>query len=105
MRHGASECATLVLGRTLGESLEVEFDSLSGTQVPKPLLKIFLEGYQSGQLGRTVNPLAKPSLVRIQLLPPYKHGKRLIPHVCGGDPLRRCKYFSSHHIFADVIQR
>ena len=41
-----------------------------------------MEVYQSGQMGRAVNPLAQPSKVRILALPPF------CPHSSAGRALR-----------------
>ena len=63
-----------------------------------------MEGFPSGQRGRTVNPLAELSMVRIHLPPPY---------ICGSGSgvelrLAKAKVASSNLVFrstfADVVQ-
>ncbi len=41
--------------------------------------------FQSGQMGRTVNPLATPSKVRILALPPLAHIAQSVEHFVGNE--------------------
>ena len=44
-----------------------------------------MEVYQSGQMGRAVNPLAQPSKVRILALPPFAHIAQPVEHFVGNE--------------------